>query len=170
MFEKIKRRKLLKKLAIQGNRLEWIKKKRKNLPEQIEKKLDENIKKISDIFDEKIRAKNSDVPFSEEKYPKLALEYVKKALGETNYNMEHYFKKYRQNALWELFDELWLVVLVALILKFFVIKACRSSSSDIYRFGVPALFNENIFNRRNLFSERFHVLNRRVLFELIGRK
>ena len=125
MFEKIKRRKLLKKLAIQGNRLEWIKKKRKNLPEQVEKKLDENIRKISDIFDEKVRAKNSGIPFSEEKYPKLSLEYVKKALGETNYNMEHYFKKYRQNALWELFDELWLVVLVALILKFFVIGSFR---------------------------------------------
>ena len=64
MFEKLKLRKILKKLAIQGNRLQWIRKKRKNLPEQVEKKLDENIKKISDIFDEKIRAKNSDGPFS----------------------------------------------------------------------------------------------------------
>lgn len=125
MLEKLKLRKILKKLAIQGNRLEWIRKKRKNLPEQVEKKLDENIKKISDIFEEKERAKGESGKISEEKYPKIAFEYVKKALGETNYNMEHYFKKYKQNALWELFDELWLVVLVALILKFFVIGSFR---------------------------------------------
>lgn len=131
LLRKLKLRKLLKKLAIQGNRLEWIKKKRKNLPEQVEKKLDENIRKISDVFDEKERAKrDSDCEKIsqeryDEKYPKITVEYVKKALGETNYNMDHYFKKYRQNALWELFDELWLVVLVALLLKFFVIGSFR---------------------------------------------
>ena len=67
MLRKLKLRKLLKKLAIQGNRLEWIKKKRKNLPEQVEKKLDENIRKISDVFDEKERAKRDS---DGEKFPK----------------------------------------------------------------------------------------------------
>lgn len=112
MFEKMKTKKLLKKLAIQGNRLEWIKKKRTNLPEQIEKKLDANISMISNIFAEK--EKN----LSE-------YEKVKKALGETNYNFEHYFNKYRQSTFMELVNELWLVVVIALVLKFFVIGSFR---------------------------------------------
>ena len=125
MFEKLKLRKMLKKLAIQGNRLEWIKRKRKNLPEQVEKKLDENIRKISEVFEEKKRLQESNVNPAKSDNSKLSLEYIRKMLGETAYNMDHYFKKYRQNALWELFDELWLVVLIALILKFFVIGSFR---------------------------------------------
>ena len=116
---------MLKKLAIQGNRLEWIKRKRKNLPEQVEKKLDENIRKISEVFEEKKRLQESNVNPAKSDNSKLSLEYIRKMLGETAYNMDHYFKKYRQNALWELFDELWLVVLIALILKFFVIGSFR---------------------------------------------
>ena len=122
VFDRIKLRKVLKKLAIQGNRLEWIKKKRKNLPEQVEKKLDENIKKISEIFEEK-KGLTENKPKAGES--KLTLEYIKKVLGETEYNMNRYFKDYRQNAALELFDELWLVVLIALILKFFVIGSFR---------------------------------------------
>ncbi len=124
MLGKLKLRKLLKKLAIQGNRLEWIKKKRKNLPEQTEKKLDENIRKISEVFEEKNKLKESGGTVKSGD-SKLSPEYIGKLLGETSYNMEHYFKQFRQNALWELFDELWLVVLVALILKFFVIGSFR---------------------------------------------
>ena len=125
MFEKYRTNKLLKKLAIYGNRLQWIKKKRKNLPEQTEKKLDENIKKISDIFEEKNKLRENGGKLPQTEDSKLSLEYVKKALGETNYNMDHYFKKYKQSTAGELFDELWLVVLVALILKFFVIGSFR---------------------------------------------
>ena len=125
MLKNIKLRKLLKKLAIQGNRLEWIKKKRKNLPEQVEKKLDENIKKISEIFDEKNASRENGGKKPETGETKLTLEYIKKVLGETEYNMLHYFKNYRQSVAGELFDELWLVVLVALILKFFVIGSFR---------------------------------------------
>ena len=124
MLGKLKLRKLLKKLAIQGNRLEWIKKKRKNLPEQTEKKLDENIRKISEVFEEKNKLKESGGTVKSGD-SKLSPEYIGKLLGETSYNMEHYFKQFRQNALGELFDELWLVVLVALILKFFVIGSFR---------------------------------------------
>ena len=124
MLGKLKLRKLLKKLAIQGNRLEWIKKKRKNLPEQTEKKLDENIRKISEVFEEKNKLKESGGTVKSGD-SKLSPEYIGKLLGETSYNMEHYFKQFRQNALGELFYELWLVVLVALILKFFVIGSFR---------------------------------------------
>lgn len=116
---------MLKKLAIQGNRLEWIKKKRKNLPEQTEKKLDENIRKISEVFEEKSRLQESGGNTAQNENSKLSPEHIRKLLGETAYNMDHYFKKYKQNALWELFDELWLVVLVALVLKFFVIGSFR---------------------------------------------
>lgn len=125
MLKKIKFRKILKKLAIQGNRLEWIKRKRKNLPEQVEKKLNENIQRISEIFEEnrKLHGKGENRQKPDES--KLTLEYVGKMLGETNYNMERYFKKYRQSTAGELFDELWLVVLVALLLKFFVIGSFR---------------------------------------------
>ena len=41
------------------------------------------------------------------------------------------FNKYKQNTLWELFDELWLVVLIALILKFFVIGSYRVPSGSM---------------------------------------
>ena len=125
MFEKLKLRKLLKKLAIQGNRLEWIKKKRKNLPEQIAKKLDENILKIAEIFEEKKKQHENGDRQGKAGETKLSSEYVTKLLGETAYNMDHYFKKYKQSAAGELFDELWLVVLVALLLKFFVIGSFR---------------------------------------------
>lgn len=124
MFEKYRTNKLLKKLAIYGNRLQWIKKKRKNLPEQTEKKLDENIKKISDIFEEKNRAKNNSGS-SENIYQKISFAYVSKILGETEYNFSHFFNKYKQNPLAELVEELWLVVLIALLLKFFVIGSYR---------------------------------------------
>lgn len=125
MLKKLKLRKLLKKLAIQGNRLEWIKKKRKNLPEQILKKLNENIQKITEIFDErKKRQENGGIPAKNDE-TKLSIEYLNKISGETEYNLQHYFKKYRQSTAGELFDELWLVVLVALILKFFVIGSFR---------------------------------------------
>jgi len=116
---------MLKKLAIQGNRLEWIKKKRKCLPEQVEKKLAENIQKITEIFEEKKKLHDSDTVNAKTDETKLSLEYVGKTLGETEYNMQRYFKKYRQSTAGELFDELWLVVLIALILKFFVIGSFR---------------------------------------------
>jgi len=116
---------MLKKLAIQGNRLEWIKKKRKGLPEQVEKKLAENIQKIAEIFEEKKKLHDSDTVNAKTDETKLSLEYVGKTLGETEYNMQRYFRKYRQSTAGELFDELWLVVLVALILKFFVIGSFR---------------------------------------------
>ena len=125
MFEKIKLRKLLKKLAIQGNRLEWIKKKRKNLPDQVLKKLDENIQKITGIFDEKRKLQETGGTAAKNSETKLSPEFVSKVLGETEYNFQHYFKKYRQSTAGELFDELWLVVLVALVLKFFVIGSFR---------------------------------------------
>ncbi|MBP5405991.1 signal peptidase I [bacterium] len=125
MFNKLKLRKMLKKLAIQGNRLEWIKKKRKVLPDPIERKLNENIQKIAEIFEERKKSQESGGVFAKDGETKLSLEYIGKILGETEYNLQHYFKKYRQSTAGELFDELWLVVLVALVLKFFVIGSFR---------------------------------------------
>lgn len=110
MFERYKTKKLLKKLAVRLLQLQWIQKKRKNLPDDIKKKVDANIDKITAL------KKTGSTPSYDD---------VRRTLGETEYNFSHFFNRYKQNPVAELFDELWLVVLIALLLKFFVIGSYR---------------------------------------------
>jgi len=117
MLKRRKIRKLIKKIDYRKRQLEWIKRKRKALPENVEKKLATSLEEITAA--EKTFKKS----------PKL------ENLQKVSYELEHRFKmtfnKYKQNAIWELFDELWLVVLIALILKFFVIGSYRVPSGSM---------------------------------------
>lgn len=117
MLKKRKIRKLIKKIDYRKRQLEWIRKKRKALPENVEKKLTTSLEEIMDV--EKTFKKKPDL----------------EKLQKVSYELEHRFKmtfnKYKQNAVWELFDELWLVVIIALILKFFVIGSYRVPSGSM---------------------------------------
>jgi len=117
MLKRRKIRKLIKKIDYRKKQLEWIKKKRKFLPENVDKKLTTSLEEIATA--EKTFKKSPDL----------------ENLQKVNYELEHRFKmtfnKYKQNAIWELFDELWLVVLIALILKFFVIGSYRVPSGSM---------------------------------------
>lgn len=112
MLEKMKLKKLVKRILNRKRQLEWIKRKRKFLPENVDKKLNAVLEQINS---------------AEKKIGESA--YTFSEAEKLSYDIEHNFKlmfnKYKQNALWELFDELWLVVLIALILKFFVIGSFR---------------------------------------------
>ncbi|HPS29413.1 MAG TPA: signal peptidase I [bacterium] len=112
MFEKMKLKKMVKRILNRKRQLEWIKKKRKLLPEPVEKKITNTLDQIS-AAEKKI--KDSVYTFAEAE--------------KLNYEIEHNFKisfgAYKQNAFAELFDELWLVIVIALILKFFVIGSFR---------------------------------------------
>ena len=110
MFEKYKTKKLLKKLAVRLLQLQWIQKKRRNLPDNIQKKVDANVNMIAALN-------------KTERFP--SYDEVKRIHGETEYNFSHFFNKYKQNPVAELVEELWLVVLIALLLKFFVIGSYR---------------------------------------------
>jgi len=112
MFTKMKLKKLIKKILDRKRQMEWIRKKRKLIPEPVEKRLVSNLTSIDELT---------------KKYAdkKATLEEADKLAYEIDHNFKLHFNKYKQNALAELFDELWLVVLIALILKFFVIGSYR---------------------------------------------
>ena len=112
MFTKMKLKKLIKKILDRKRQMDWIRKKRKLIPEPIEKRLVSNLTSIDELT---------------KKYAdkKATLEEADKLAYEIDHNFKLHFNKYKQNALAELFDELWLVVLIALILKFFVIGSYR---------------------------------------------
>ncbi len=112
MIEKLKIRKLKKKIFNRKRQLLWIKKQRKNLSDTDEKKLASQLQKITDV--ETGLNKNT-----------LKASDVEKFYKELEYNFKKDFLLLKQNPLWELFDELWLVVLIALFLKFFVIGSYR---------------------------------------------
>jgi signal peptidase I len=112
MFKKMKLKKLIKKILNRKRQMEWIRKKRKLVPEPVEKRLVSNIEAADELV-RKFEKKNA------------TLEESEKLLYEIEHNFKLHFDKYKQNALAELFDELWLVVTIALILKFFVIGSFR---------------------------------------------
>ncbi|MGI6394391.1 MAG: signal peptidase I [bacterium] len=112
MFEKRKLKKIVKKILNRKRQLEWIQKKRKSLPEANGKKLVANLITIEEFL-------------KKQEKQKATTEEAEKLLYETNHNFKTCFDKYKQNGLLELFDELWLVILIALFLKFFVIGSYR---------------------------------------------
>lgn len=117
MLKRRKIRKLIKKIDCRKRQLEWIKKKRKALPENVEKKLTTSLEEIA---------------AAEKTFKKIPdLENLQKVSYELEHRFKMTFNKYKQNAIWELFDELWLVVLIALILKFFVIGSYRVPSGSM---------------------------------------
>ena len=112
MFEKMKLKKLVKRISNRKRQLEWIKRKRKLLPEPAAKKMTNMLEQIS-VAEKKIKDATYTFPEAEK------LDY------EIEHNFKLSFNQYKQNAFSELFDELWLVVVIALILKFFVIGSFR---------------------------------------------
>ncbi len=112
MIDKLKIRKLTKKILNRKRQLLWIKKRRGNLTDPQEKKLSDQLEKIGEI-EKKVADRSIKAPDVERFYKEL------------EYNFKKEFLLLKQNALWELFDELWLVVLIALFLKFFVIGSYR---------------------------------------------
>jgi signal peptidase I len=112
MIDSLKTGKLRKKILNKKRQLLWIKKHRSNMTEPIEKKLSLYIERIGEI-EKKITAKQ------------IKSAEVGKFYKELEYNFKKDFLVFKQNALWELFDELWLVVIIALFLKFFVIGSYR---------------------------------------------
>jgi signal peptidase I len=112
MIDKLRIRKLTKKILNRKRQLLWIKKHRNNLTDPVEKKLSEQLDRIIEI--EKKVGKQSIKSNDLERFYK-----------ELEYNFKKDFLLFKQNPLWELFDELWLVVLIALFLKFFVIGSYR---------------------------------------------
>ncbi|HRZ79103.1 MAG TPA: hypothetical protein P5044_03760, partial [bacterium] len=101
MLEKMKLKKLVKRILNRKRQLEWIKRKRKLLPENADKKINLLLEQINSA-EKKVR--ESAYTFSE----------AEKLSYDIEHNFKLMFNKYKQNALWELFDELWLVVLIAL--------------------------------------------------------
>lgn len=112
MFEKMKMKKVVKKILNRKRQLEWIRKKRKFLPEPVEKKIILILEQIREA-EKKIKGSN------------YSLCEAEKLLYEIEHNFTMTLGKYKQNFFSELFDELWLVVVIALILKFFVIGSFR---------------------------------------------
>ena len=112
MFTKMKLNKLIKKIQNRQRQMGWIKKKRNAIPEPIGKRLVSNL----ELTEELIRKHQTG---------HAKLEDAQKLLYDIDHNFKLHFDKFKQNAIAELFDELWLVVLIALVLKFFVIGSYR---------------------------------------------
>jgi signal peptidase I len=110
ILEYRRKKKEIKKLKTNLRKLSWILKKRNNLPPQLKTKGQNLHNELTEAL--------SNIKKAESKDLKILNQRAQEALsGE--------LKKYCQNWLAELFDELWLVVSVALILKFFVIGSFR---------------------------------------------
>ncbi len=126
-------RKLRKKIKARAHQLAWIVKKRKQLPEQ-------DRTKIKHLVDEAQTALRNN---------SLKLTDARSLLKKLDQAATKTYGKWRQNWLWQTFDELWLVVLLALIIKFFFLGSFRVPTGSMLD---TILIGDNLFVLMNRYG------------------